>query len=172
MKKLIAYYSRAGENYFGGDYRIIAKGNTQVIAEYLKDILGADMYKIEQKNNYSDNYKACIAQAKTDLKENVRPELVSAVPDLSKYDEIYLGYPNYWGTMPMAVYTFLENANLKGKTIYPFCTHEGSGLSSTPNDIKKIAPDSFIGEAIAIIGSNAVNSYAEIKKWTERNLNK
>lgn len=172
MKKLIAYYSRAGENYFGGDYRIIAKGNTQVIAEYLKDILGADMYKIEQKNNYSDNYKACIAQAKKDLKENARPELVSAVPDLSKYDEIYLGYPNYWGTMPMAVYTFLENANLKGKTIYPFCTHEGSGLSSTPNDIKKIAPDSFIGEAIAIIGSNAVNSYAEIKKWTERNLNK
>lgn len=128
--------------------------------------------KSSKKNNYSDNYKACIAQAKTDLKENARPELVSAVPDLSKYDEIYLGYPNYWGTMPMAVYTFLENANLKGKTIYPFCTHEGSGLSSTPNDIKKIAPDSFIGEAIAIIGSNAVNSYAEIKKWTERNLNK
>ena len=135
MKKLIAFYSRADENYFGGSYRVIPVGNTEKAAKMLAELTGADLFKIEQKVPYSANYQQCIAEAKRDLQAGARPELVSMPESLDAYDEIYLGYPNYWGTMPMAVYTFLEHYDFTGKVIRPFCTHEGSGLSGTVRDI-------------------------------------
>ena len=101
MAKLIAFYSRADENYFGGQYRYVKVGNTEKVAKMISDLTGADMFKIEQKVPYSANYKECVAQSVKDLKSKARPELVS-LPNLDDYDEIYLGYPNYCGTMPMA----------------------------------------------------------------------
>ena len=108
MARLIAYYSRAGENYFGGSYRSISVGNTEQVANMLAELTGGDRFHIQQKVPYSDDYQACVAQARQDWQDKARPEVVGLPADLGGYDEIYLGYPNYCGTMPMAVYTFLE----------------------------------------------------------------
>ena len=114
----------ADENYFGGQRRYITEGNTEKAAKMLAELTGADLFQIEQKVPYAADYDTCIAQAKKDLQAGARPELVTLPDSLDEYDEIYLGYPNYWGTMPMAVYTFLEHFDFSGKTIHPFCTHE------------------------------------------------
>ena len=165
MAKLIAFYSRADENYFGGAYRRIPVGNTEKAAKMLAELTGADLFKIEQKEPYSANYQECIAQAKRDLQANARPELVEMPENLDAYDEIYLGYPNYWGTMPMAVYTFLEHYDFTGKTIHPFCTHEGSGLSNTVRDIQKAAKGAVVGTGLAIHGSDVDSAMAKLKGW-------
>lgn len=165
MAVLIAFYSRAGENYFGGAYRNIAVGNTEKAAEMLAGITGGKLFKIEQAEPYSENYQKCIAEAKADLQKNARPVVPDLPDDLDGYDEIYLGYPNYWGTMPMAVYTFLENYDLAGKTIHPFCTHEGSGLSGTVQDIKKAAPGAVVTKGLAIHGSSVDSAKPALEKW-------
>lgn len=103
MKKLIAYYSRAGENYFSGAHRAIAVGNTEQAARLLAELTGAELFHIEQKVPYSDDYDTCVAEVRRDLCANARPELTALPESLDDYDEIYLGYPNYCGTMPMAV---------------------------------------------------------------------
>ena len=165
MAKLIAFYSRADENYFGGAYRVIPVGNTEKAAQMLAKLTGADLFKIEQKVPYSANYQQCIAEAKRDLQANARPELTALPADLDAYDEIYLGYPNYWGTMPMAVYTFLEHYDFTGKVIHPFCTHEGSGLSNTVRDIQRVAKGAEVKPGLAIHGSDVDNAMAKLKGW-------
>ena len=165
MPALIAYYSRADENYFGGTLRYIDKGNTQIAAEILQSLTGADMFRIEQLTPYSKDYNSCIEEARSDLRRNARPELKAMPESLDKYDTIYLGFPNYWGTMPMAVYTFLESFDFSEKTIYPFCTHEGSELSSTENDIKKAANGATVSRGIAIRGSSVDGAKNALEKW-------
>lgn len=167
MAKLIAFYSRADENYFGGQYRYVKVGNTEKVAKMISDLTGADMFKIEQKVPYSANYKECVAQSVKDLKSKARPELVS-LPNLDDYDEIYLGYPNYCGTMPMAVYTFLEAFDFTGKTIYPFCTHEGSGLSNTVNDIKNTAKGATVTNGLPVFGSDADKAEDIVNDWIKK----
>lgn len=165
MAKLIAFYSRADENYFGGNYRTIPVGNTEKAARMLAELTGADLFKIEQKAPYSANYQQCIAEAKRDLQAHARPELVDLPENLDAYDEIYLGYPNYWGTMPMAVYTFLEHYDFTGKVIHPFCTHEGSGLSNTVKDIEDTAKGAVVKPGLAIHGSAVDDAMAKLKGW-------
>lgn len=165
MATLIAFYSRAGENYFGGAYRNITVGNTEMAAQKIAELTGGKLYKIQQAQPYSENYQTCIAEAKADLQKNARPEVLDLPADLDAYDEIYLGYPNYWGTMPMAVYTFLEHYDFTGKTIHPFCTHEGSGLSRTVQDIQKAAPGALVTRGIAVHGSSVDGADDAIKKW-------
>ena len=92
---------------------------------------------------------------------------VSLPDNLDVYDEIYLGYPNYWGTMPMAVYTFLESFDFTGKKIYPFCTHEGSGLSGTEQDIRKSAKGAAVGKGLAMLGSSVDSAKQTLQKWIE-----
>ena len=165
MAILIAFYSRAGENYFGGAHRRISIGNTEKVAKVLADLTGGELYKIEQARPYSDDYNTCIAEAKADLQANARPEVRNLPDDLDVYDEIYLGYPNYWGTMPMAVYTFRENYDFAGKTIHPFCTHEGSGLSRTERDIQNAAPGAIVAKGLAIRGSDVGSAKTALEKW-------
>ena len=167
MAALIAYYSRAGENYFGGAYRRIAVGNTEKAAEMLAELTGGELYKIEQAQPYSENYQTCIAEAKADLQKKARPEVLALPADLDAYDEIYLGYPNYWGTMPMAVYTFLEHYDFTGKTIHPFCTHEGSGLSHTVQDVQKAAPGAAVTKGLAIHGSGVDSAKSALTAWVQ-----
>ena len=167
MAALIAYYSRAGENYFGGAYRRIAVGNTEKAANMLAELTGGELYKIEQEQPYSEDYKTCIAEAKADLQKKARPEVLNLPDDLDAYDEIYLGYPNYWGTMLMAVYTFLEHYDFTGKTIHPFCTHEGSGLSHTVQDIQKAAPQARVTKGLAIYGSSVDGAKAALENWIQ-----
>ena len=165
MAVLIAFYSRADENYFGGAMRYVEVGNTEKVAKMIADITGADTFKIEQMIPYAADYNTCIEEAKKDLKSNARPELVSIPDSIAQYDEIYLGYPNYWGTMPMAVYTFLESFDFTGKTIHPFCTHEGSGLSSTESDIKKTAKGAIVTKGLAINGSSVDGAKTKVEGW-------
>ena len=119
MSKLVVFYSRADENYFGGAYRYIEVGNTEKVANMISDITGANKFKIQQVEPYSAKYSVCIDEAKRNLKEKARPEIINMPNNIDDYDEIYLGYPNYWGDMPMAVYTFLENYDWSGKTRFP-----------------------------------------------------
>ena len=164
MATLIAYYSRAGENYFGGAYKHIAVGNTEKAAQMIAELTGGDLFKIEQAQPYAEDYQACIAEAKRDLQAHARPEVLNLPDNLDQYDEIYLGYPNYWGTMPMAVYTFLDHYDLTGKTIHPFCTHEGSGLSGTEGDIRRIAKGAVVAKGLAIHGSGVDGARPAIEK--------
>ncbi len=165
MAKLVAFYSRAGENYFGGSRKYIEVGNTEKIAKMIAEITGADLFKIEQKVPYAVDYNTCVEQAKKDLQTKARPELVHIPENLDQYDEIYLGYPNYWGTMPMAVYTFLEMFDFTGKKIYPFCTHEGSGLSSTENDIKSTARGAEVCKGLSIYGNRVDDARNIVEGW-------
>ncbi len=167
MAKLVAFYSRAGENYFGGSKKYIQVGNTEKAAKMIAALTGADLLRIKQKIPYAADYNTCIAQAQRDKQSGKRPELVSLPDHLDTYDEIFLGYPNYWGTMPMAVYTFLERFNFTGKRIYPFCTHEGSGLSGTEQDIQKAAKDAVVKKGLAIYGSSVDNAKAVLEQWIQ-----
>lgn len=165
MAKLIVFYSRADENYFNGAHRYIPVGNTEKAANMIAEVTGAELFKIEQQVPYAVDYDTCIAQAKKDLKEKVRPALVSMPDSLDGYDEIYLGYPNYWGDMPMAVYTFLENFDWSGKIIHPFCTHEGSGLSGTERKIQTVCKGATVTNGLAIHGSSVDRAKATVEKW-------
>lgn len=167
MAVLIAYYSRAGENYFGGAHRRITVGNTEKAAKMLAELTGGELFKIEQAVPYSDDYRTCVAQAKKDFQSNARPQLAAVPENLDGYDEIYLGYPNYCGTMPMAVYTFLEQFDFTGKTIHPFCTHEGSGLSNTVRDIQNAAKGAKVAKGLAIHGSDVDNAKAALAAWVK-----
>ena len=165
MAILIAFYSRAGENYFGGAYRRVSVGNTEKAAEMLAELTGGELFKIEQAQPYSEDYKTCVAEARSDLQKKARPEVLNLPDDLDAYDEIYLGYPNYCGTMPMAVYTFLEHYDFTGKTIHPFCTHEGSGLAGTERDVQKAASGAAVSKGLAIRGSSVDGAKAALENW-------
>ena len=120
---------------------------------------------MEQVQAYSKDYNECIAQAQADQKRDARPELKNYPEGMEEYDEIYLGFPNYWSTMPMAVFTFLEHFDFAGKTIHPFCTHEGSGMGSSERDIKRLCPGAKVEKGLAIHGGSVERSRNEIEKW-------
>lgn len=168
MAELIVYFSRAGENYFSGALRSVPVGNTQRAAELLSGLTGADLFPLEPVQPYADSYNECIAQAQDDLRRDARPELVRWPEDLDRYDTIYLGYPIYWGTIPMPVATFLERSDLSGKTIRPFCTHEGSGLARSVADIRRLCPDATVGTGLAIQGGRVSQAGQALKAWAER----
>lgn len=165
MAKLVAFYSRADENYFSGSYRYIEVGNTEKVANMIAEATGADLYKIEQVTPYSADYNTCIDQAKADMRAKARPELVSFPENMDTYDEVYLGFPNYWGTMPMAVFTFLEKVNWEGKTIHPFVTHEGSGFGGAESDIRKTCAGATVTKGLSIQGGRVDGSKSAVEKW-------
>lgn len=165
MAELIVYYSRADENYVNGDIKDLEVGNTEIVAGMIQKLTGASMFKIEQMKPYAKDYNACIAQAQADQKRDARPELKSYPENLDEYDTIYLGYPNYWGTMPMAVFTFLEHFDFTGKVLKPFCTHEGSGLGRSERDIRKLCPGAVVESGLALRGGNVTNEEMRIKQW-------
>ena len=169
-KKLIAFYSRADDNYVNGLIKTLEVGNTEVAAGIIKELTGADLFKLEQLKPYARDYNECIAQAQADQRQNARPDLKSFPETLDEYDVIYLGYPNYWSTMPMAAFTFLEHFDFSGKTIKPFCTHEGSGLGSSLSDIKKLCPAAKVEKGLAIHGGSVKRSRKDIEKWVREEL--
>ncbi len=168
-KTLIAFFSRADENYFGGAMRYVKVGNTEIVAGIIKDLTPADSFKIEMKNPYSPVYMTCIEEAKKDLRAKARPELVSMPESIDEYDTVILAYPNYWGTMPMAVYTFLESFDFSGKTILPLCTNEGSGMGSSEREIKKTCPSADVKKGLPITGSAAAGSKSSVERWLKAN---
>jgi flavodoxin len=155
-KTLIAFYSRAGQNYVSGDIVDLEVGNTEVIANKIQRLLDdADLFKIDTVNEYPVDYMRTTEVAKEELRREVRPKLTAEVENMSQYDTVILGYPNWWGTMPMAVFTFLESYDFTGKTIIPFCTHEGSGMGHSVSDIKQMCPCATVLDGTPIHGSTA-----------------
>ena len=168
-KTLIAFFSRADENYFGGAMRYVKVGNTEIVVNDMNKMIDADTFKIEMKDPYSLVYMTCIDEAKKDLRAKARPELVSMPASIDEYDTVVLAYPNYWGTMPMAVFTFLENFDFSGKTILPLCTNEGSGMGGSERDIKKACPGAVVKSGLSVTGSEAANAAGRVKKWLAAN---
>lgn len=168
-KTLIAFFSRADENYFGGAMRYIKTGNTEVAVEKIKELLAADVYRIEMRQPYSPVYMTCIEEAKKDLREGARPELVSMPERIDDYDTVILAYPNYWGTMPMAVFTFLEAFDFSGKRILPLCTNEGSGMGKSERDIQKTCKGATVAAGLSISGSSVAESGPQIEQWLKAN---
>ena len=168
-KTLIAYFSRADENYFGGAMRYVKVGNTEIVCDLMKELIDADSFRIEMKEPYSPVYMTCIEEARRDLRANARPELTAMPGSIDGYDTVVLAYPNYWGTMPMAVVTFLEAFDFTGKTILPLCTNEGSGMGSSEREIKKTCPGAVVKNGLPITGSQAPNSTVSVKKWLSAN---
>lgn len=164
-KGLIAYYSRAGNNYVNGDIVNLPVGNTEVAAKMIQKMTGSDIFRIETVKTYPEGYQETTEVAKEELRTNARPEITGHVDNMPDYEVIYLGYPNWWGTMPMAVFTFLEAYDFAGKTIIPFCTHEGSGMGRSENNIKKICTDAGVLIGLAIHGGSVQGAQDDIANW-------
>ena len=168
-KKLVVYFSHKGENYSKGKIVNLKKGNTEIAAEMISSIIDADIFEIIADKKYPIKYDDCIEIAKKELRENSKIKLKQDI-DIKEYDTIFVGYPNWWGTMPMPVWTFLEEKDFTNKKVLPFCTHEGSGLGKSESDIKKLIGGAEVLKGLAINGSEVNNSEKQIKKWLEDSL--
>ena len=149
---LVAYFSRAGENYNVGT---IEKGNTQIIAEYIASEVGADSFHIETVTPYPADYDDCCDVAKKELADKARPEIKGGVENMEQYEIVFLGYPIWWGDMPMAVYTFMDSYDFSDKVVIPFNTHEGSDESGTYSAIGSYLPNAQVLDGMAIQGKTA-----------------
>lgn len=168
-KALIAYFSRAGENYGVG---VVEKGNTEIVADMILEETGADVFRIQTVNAYPESYDQCTEVAKQEQQSQARPQLTSSIENFDDYDVIYLGYPIWWGDMPMAVYTFLESYDFTGKIIRPFCTHAGSGLADTVGHIQSICGGSEVSDGLAVAGVTAQNDSGAARELVEGWLQK
>jgi flavodoxin len=168
LKSLIAYFSRAGNNYVNDNIVSLPVGNTEVAAKIIQKLTGGDIFRIDTVNAYPEGYQETTKVAKKELHENARPELSGHVDNMADYSVIYLGYPNWWGTMPMAVCTFLEAYDFAGKTIVPFCTHEGSGMGHSERDIRKLSADARILQGLPIKGGSVQKAEKDIADWLKK----
>ena len=172
MADIIVYFSRKDENSVSGAIKNLTVVNTEVAADILHDLTGADLFKMEPIQEYSKDYNECIAQAQADQRRDARPELKVYPESLDGYDTVYLGFPNYWGTMPMAVFTFLEHFDFTGKVIFPFCTHEGSGMGRSEADIRRLCPGATVAKGLAIHGGSVKEAEPDIRRWIEKGITK
>lgn len=165
MRTLVAYFSHAGENYGTG---IISKGNTEAVAEIVAERTGGELYQIRTVKEYPQGYKRCTEAAREEQRRKARPELSGPLPDLRDYDRVFLGYPNWWGDLPMAVYTFLEALDFSAKTVIPFCTH--SGLSGTVETVRRLCPGAKVLEGFEVRGRLCQGPGKEA--WVDKGLSK
>jgi len=164
---LVIYFSRSGENYFGGELKNIEKGNTEVIAEYIKDLDGADLFKVEPANEYPADYMKCIDVAKKEQQDDARPEIKETLSNINDYEVIYIGFPNWWGTLPMPMWTQLEQLDFTGKVVKPFVTHEGSGFGSSQRDLAKLCDGAEIKKGLSIPGANVYDAKDSVAHWVD-----
>ena len=169
-RTLIVYYSRKGENYWNGSIKNLEKGNTEIVAEMIADMTGADLFEVETVKTYPADYYACIDEAKAELQNQDRPEVKAYVDNMDDYDTIFVGYPNWWGTMPMVMFTFLEHYDLSGKKIIPFCTNEGSGMGGSERDLKKICKGAHVKKGLSIHGAETAQSRSKVEEWVKRRI--
>lgn len=150
-KTLILYFSQSG--------------NTQTVANFIHEAVGGDILRLETVKTYSSNYNDLLDEAQEEQNNNARPELKTKIDNIEEYSTIFLGYPNWWGDMPMPLYTFLEEYDLSGKTIAPFVTSGGSGFSNTISTIREKEPNANVVKGLSISGSSAENSQDEVEEW-------
>lgn len=167
-KTLIAYFSHAGQNYSRGGIRYLEVGNTQVAAEKLHNMIDSDLFYIDTVKKYPEDHMEKIAVAKAEYEANTRPELTDRVENMEQYDTVILAYPNWWTTMPMALFTFLESYDFTGKTICPLVTHGGSGFSNSLKDITRLCPGAIITEGLAINGDDVTRCDRDLAAWLKK----
>jgi len=167
-KILVAYFSRAGNNYVGSSIVDLPVGNTEIVARMIAQLTGGNLFKIDPVKKYSTDYTICTEEAKKELDANARPQLAEYLDSITAYDTIILGFPNYWSTMPMPVWTFLDKYDFSGKTILPLCTHEGSGMGRSESDLKKLCPGATVLNGLAIRGSAVKTAQAEVTGWLQK----
>ncbi len=167
-KILIAYFSRPDNNYVNGKIINLPVGNTEVAARIIQEMTGGVLFRINQVNKYSEDYDTCTEEAQHELRANARPELTEKLDSIDGFDTIILGYPNWWSTMPMPVWTFLESYDFSGKIILPLCTHEGSRMGRSENDIKKLCPEAKLQQGLAIHGGSVKSAGKDIEAWLKK----
>jgi flavodoxin len=153
-KILVAYFSHSG--------------NTQAIANEIHSRVGGDIFEIKVKNPYPASYNERVDRAKSEQEKDARPQLAAEVPNIASYDAVFIGYPNWWGTLPMALFTFFEKYDFSGKTLIPFCTHEGSRFGRSVQDIAKLAPKATLLNGFESRGSNAKTAQNDIAAWLDK----
>lgn len=168
-KILVAFFSHTGENYGVGN---ISEGNTHIIAKMIGEVTGGTLFEIVPEKDYPhDSYDEVVEIAKQEKAQKARPAIKGDVR-VEDYDVVFIGYPNWWGDMPMPVYTFLEKHDWNGKTVVPFCTHEGSGLSSTEKYVAGACKGATVAEGLAVRGATAQNNRGQareaVKAWLEK----
>ena len=166
---LVAYFSMAGEQYVVGN---IEKGNTQIIAEMIARQTGADLFQIQPVTPYPDTYAKLLEVSQQESLENP-PEIADAVENMEQYDTLFIGSPVWWGDLPAIVSGFLTEYDLSGKTVIPFCTHEGSGIGGIQRTVEELLPGAEIIEGFGIQGETAQNSQdeaqQEVTQWLDDN---
>ena len=153
-KTLIAYFSWSG--------------NTRMLAQYVAEATGCEIFEIKTKTPYTQNYDVVLDVAKNEQNRRARPELASHVENMEQYDTIFLGYPCWWGTMPMAVFTFLEEYDFSRKRVIPFVTHGGSSFGRSLNDMRRTIPNAKIEiNGLSVNGSSVSGSRKRVLTWLE-----
>lgn len=140
-KTLVVYFSRTGENYNVGNVEV---GNTAMVASYIKEYLKADSFEIVPIDKYPDNYDKCTELAQKEKDDNARPKIEGKIDNFDSYDTVFVGFPIWWGDLPMIMYTFMEEYDFNGKKVIPFNTHEGSGDSGTYQTIQEKLPNADV----------------------------
>lgn len=173
---LVAYFSRIGNMDFDEDVDAVTSasvnmldsgtyGNAQLLAQMAQELTGGDLFFIETVEKYPSGYRDTTNRANEEKAEDVRLELVGQVESMDSYETVVLIYPNWWGELPQAVVTFLEECSFDGKAIYPLCTHQGSGLSNTESDIADLCPGAVISDGLSVHGGSAANAQDEVAQW-------
>ena len=168
-KILTVYFSRSGQNYVGGFVRDLSRGNTEIVAEMIQRAVGGDLFRVEPVKTYPDNYTACTEVARAELRAHERVE-AKKYPDVSGYDTIFVGYPNWWGTLPMVMWTVLEHCDLTGKTVIPFCTNEGGGMGGSERDLRELCRGASVLRGLSIRGSQAAASESHVASWARKHV--
>lgn len=164
-KSIIIFFSHAGDNYSVGN---IKEGNTKIMVDYMREFIDADVFEIVPEKSYDMPYGPLTEVAKEEQQKGELPAYKGQPGDLGKYDTVYIGGPIWWGTYPQVMFTFFKDHDLNGKTLIPFTTHEGSGLGSVVEDLKKLYPDATVKHAFSLYGHEVRSSKEKVKDWLER----
>ncbi|MBR6287638.1 MAG: flavodoxin [Bacteroidaceae bacterium] len=161
-KAIVIFFSHAGDNYSVGNIEV---GNTKIVANYITELTGAAQFEIVTHKYDGMAYNPLIKLAKEEANKGELPPYEGKAPDLSQYDTVFIGGPVWWGTYPQVMFTLFKDINLDGKTIYPFTTHEGSGLASCVSDVKKAFPKANVQKGFSIYGHEVRTEKAKVEKW-------
>ena len=169
-KTIVAWFSHPGGTYMSGEIRFVEHGNCEKLAAAIASDLGADSFRIQEAEPYPEDYRRCIEVAKADKNAGARPALATPAPDLSAYDRMILIYPNWWGTTPMPVRTFLDSVDLSGLTIAPLCSNEGSGMGTSERDLRSAYPEASFVPGLSILGHETDESIAKAVEWARKSV--
>lgn len=161
-KSIVIFFSHAGDNYSVGNVKV---GNTKIVADYISELTGAAQYEIVTHKYDGMAYTPLTRLAQEEANKGELPPYEGKAPDLSQYDTVFIGGPVWWGTYPQVMFTLFKDINLDGKTVYPFTTHEGSGLASCVSDVKKAFPKANVKNGFSIYGHEVRTEKAKVEKW-------